>query len=66
VPKVACPMHKKSFSLVDGGCLSGDELQIRTFPVRVDNGMVYVELPPRAELERDLCEGANCHADAAE
>jgi NAD(P)H-dependent nitrite reductase small subunit len=66
VPKVACPMHKKNFSLQDGGCISGEDLQIRTFPVRVEGGMVYVELPPRAELERDLCEAATCHADAAE
>ena len=46
VPKVACPMHKKTFSLTSGECLSGDGLQIETFPVKVEGGFIYVELPP--------------------
>jgi nitrite reductase (NADH) large subunit len=46
VPKVACPLHKKTFSLESGACLSGEEYQIETFPVRVDGDDVYVELPP--------------------
>src|SRR6187402_670602 len=39
-PKVACPFHKKTFSLVDGHCI-GDETceSIRTYPVRVENNM---------------------------
>jgi nitrite reductase (NADH) small subunit len=41
-PKVACPFHKKAFSLRTGSCLSGDEFQIRTYPVRVKAGKVYV------------------------
>jgi nitrite reductase (NADH) small subunit len=42
-PKVACPFHKKTFSLVDGHCLSGDEhLSIKTFPVKVENGYVLI------------------------
>jgi NAD(P)H-dependent nitrite reductase small subunit len=44
-PKVACPMHKKTFSLEDGSCLSGEKYQVVTFPVRVDNGDVFLELP---------------------
>jgi nitrite reductase (NADH) large subunit len=47
-PKVACPMHKKQFSLETGACLSGDDLQVMTFPVKVEEGFVYVELPPAA------------------
>ena len=35
-PKVACPLHKKTFDLRTGACLSGDALEIATFPVRVD------------------------------
>jgi nitrite reductase (NADH) small subunit len=41
-PKVACPFHKKTFSLVTGECLSGDECSIKTFPVKVESGKVYI------------------------
>ena len=41
-PKVACPFHKKTFSLVTGECLSGDECAIKTYPVKVDNELVYI------------------------
>nr|WP_321409984.1 nitrite reductase small subunit NirD [uncultured Carboxylicivirga sp.] len=41
-PKVACPFHKKTFSLKTGGCLSGDDLQIKTYPVKIDKGYVYI------------------------
>jgi nitrite reductase (NADH) large subunit len=45
-PKVACPLHKKTFSLRDGACLSGDPLRVETFPVKVEGDTVLVELPP--------------------
>ena len=41
-PKVACPFHKKTFSLKTGQCLNDDGHQINTFPVKVEEGMVYV------------------------
>ncbi|PJZ56940.1 nitrite reductase small subunit NirD [Leptospira barantonii] len=41
-PKVACPLHKKSFSLKSGECISGESYSVRTFPVMVEDGMVYV------------------------
>lgn len=41
-PKIACPFHKKTFSLQTGACLSGDDYQIRTYPVRVKGGRVYI------------------------
>jgi len=41
-PKVACPFHKKTFSLKTGLCLSGDEYEIKTYPVRVKDGKVFV------------------------
>ncbi|HET9280271.1 MAG TPA: nitrite reductase small subunit NirD [Flavitalea sp.] len=41
-PKVACPFHKKTFSLITGACLSGDEYQIKTYPVKVIGGKVYI------------------------
>ena len=43
-PKVACPFHKKTFSLVTGECLSGDECAIQTYPVKIENGLVYIDV----------------------
>lgn len=42
VPKIACPMHKKTFSLVDGSNLNGEEYSIATYPVKVVNEEVFV------------------------
>ncbi|MCU0327195.1 MAG: nitrite reductase small subunit NirD [Spirosomaceae bacterium] len=43
-PKVACPFHKKTFSLKSGKCLSGDDYEIKTYPVRIEDGMVLVAI----------------------
>jgi nitrite reductase (NADH) large subunit len=50
LPKVACPLHKKTFDLTNGSCLSGDDLSIATFAVRIEGDDVLVELPPIEEL----------------
>ncbi|GAA3573869.1 nitrite reductase small subunit NirD [Snuella lapsa] len=42
VPKVACPMHKKNFSLEDGSNLGGEDLKIATYPVKIKDGNVYI------------------------
>jgi nitrite reductase (NADH) large subunit len=66
VPKVACPLHKKTFSLQDGKCLGEDEYRILTFPVKVVDGWVHVELPDEATTERMIgCEGVACVPEAA-
>lgn len=41
-PKVACPLHKKTFSLEDGSNLTGDDLKIATYPVKIKDGNVYI------------------------
>lgn len=41
-PKVACPFHKKTFSLKTGECLSGDECAIKTYPVKVEGIKVFI------------------------
>ncbi len=41
-PKVTCPFHKKSFSLDSGACLGGGEDSISVFPVKVEDGFVYI------------------------
>ncbi|MDI6033177.1 nitrite reductase small subunit NirD [Flavobacterium sp. LB2P84] len=42
IPKIACPMHKKTFSLVDGSNLNGDDLKIATYPVKIIENEVFV------------------------
>lgn len=42
IPKVSCPLHKKSFSLEDGSSTSGEDLRIATYPVKIDHGNVYI------------------------
>lgn len=41
-PKVACPFHKKAFSLVTGEGLGENEYSIKTWPVKVADGNVYI------------------------
>jgi nitrite reductase (NADH) large subunit len=60
IPKVACPLHKKTFSLDYGTCLSGEDYQVRVFPVKVERDDVYVELPPADELDELLQAGTSC------
>lgn len=44
-PKVACPFHKKTFSLKNGSCLNAEEEKIIVYPVKVVDDFVYVGLP---------------------
>jgi len=41
-PKVACPFHKKSFSLKTGACLSGDDFSIKTYPVKTEGDNIFI------------------------
>ena len=41
-PKIACPFHKKTFSLKTGECLNAEECNITVYPVRVENGYVHI------------------------
>jgi nitrite reductase (NADH) large subunit len=65
--KVACPLHKRTFSLATGAGLSDPQYRIATFPIAVRDGQVWVKLPPPDVLARLLpCrprpEGASCAA----
>jgi nitrite reductase (NADH) small subunit len=42
IPKLSCPMHKKTFSLEDGSNLTGEEYNIATYPVKIEDGIVYI------------------------
>ncbi|MDP1563385.1 MAG: nitrite reductase large subunit NirB [Pirellulaceae bacterium] len=50
-PKVACPLHKKPFSLKSGKCLSGEDYELKVFPVRIVGGEVQLLLPPIQYLD---------------
>ena len=41
-PKVACPFHKKTFSLETGACLSGDDYVLKTYDIKVEGGQVFI------------------------
>jgi nitrite reductase (NADH) small subunit len=41
-PKVACPFHKRTFSLKTGECLNVEECAITVYPVRIENGYVHI------------------------
>ncbi|KAI5866094.1 nitrite reductase [Durotheca rogersii] len=61
-PWVSCPFHKRNFDLGDGSCRNDAALSIATFeaeerPAAAGDGgapMVYVKLPPVAELDAAL------------
>ena len=63
-PKVACPLHKKVFGLDTGACLGGEDYALTTFPVKVDEGRVYLELPPEEQLDAVLGTDRVCSAAA--
>ena len=63
-PKVACPLHKKVFGLETGTCLSGESYELMTFPVKVDDDRVYLELPPEEQLDAFLGTDTVCSAAA--
>jgi len=52
IPKVICPMHKKSFSLQDGKGINEEIYSIQTFKVKVDGDTLLVELPSLENLDR--------------
>jgi nitrite reductase (NADH) large subunit len=59
--KVACPVHKKTFALETGACLSGDDYALRVFPVKVEGDDVYLHLPPVEELDALLATAKTCN-----
>ncbi|MFK7897791.1 MAG: nitrite reductase large subunit NirB [Myxococcota bacterium] len=45
-PKVACPLHKKTFSLASGKGLSDPSFCVKTYPVEVRGDDLFIKLPP--------------------
>lgn len=49
-PKVACPFHKKTFSLEDGRCLNDEhECSLTVYPVRLEDDRVYIGIENSVE-----------------
>ncbi len=59
-PKVACPLHKKNFSLTSGESLNGEAYSIRVFQVRVEGEEVFLDLPPTDVLDQILATEIGC------
>lgn len=59
-PKVACPLHKKTFSLETGKSLQDEDYDIRTFPVKVEDSNVFLELPSTDVLDKLLATEIGC------
>jgi nitrite reductase (NADH) small subunit len=50
-PKIACPFHKKTFSLVDGHCMNDEICEgIKTYPVKVENDQVFIGIEIHSEV----------------
>ncbi|AWV99539.1 nitrite reductase small subunit NirD [Arcticibacterium luteifluviistationis] len=43
-PKVACPFHKKNFSLKTGACMGEEDYQLKTYEIKVEGSDVFVGL----------------------
>jgi anthranilate 1,2-dioxygenase ferredoxin subunit len=42
---IMCPLHGARFELVSGKCLGSAYRDLRSFPLRIENGMIEVSLP---------------------
>lgn len=61
-PKVACPLHKKTFNLQNGEGLSDPRYKIQTFDVKVEQDEIWLLLPPVEDLgfSRHICRWSSC------
>jgi len=65
IAKIACPLHKKTFSLESGACLSGDDYTVQVFAVKVEGDQVYLKLPPPDVLDQQLATEIGCRLATA-
>ena len=43
-PIIACPWHHYEYALKDGQCVTDVSLRIRSYPVTIEDGRVFVDL----------------------
>ena len=70
-PKVACPVHKKTYSLETGKGMSDKDLSIQVFPVKLEGDDVYLQLPSIDALDEvfateKTCNGSCDHSESVE
>jgi 3-phenylpropionate/trans-cinnamate dioxygenase ferredoxin subunit len=51
---VMCPLHGARFELSTGKCIGGTYRNVRTFPIRVIDGMIEVGVPEAKPQNEDL------------
>ena len=51
---VMCPLHGARFEIATGKCLGGTYKPLRTFPLRVADGMIQISLPAHTPDPDDL------------
>src|SRR5689334_8628569 len=44
-PKIASPIYKQCFNLLTGECLDDPTVRIQTFPARVEQGRIELQVP---------------------
>ena len=52
--QIQCPKHGAIFDLTDGHCIGGAYQPLRTFEVRLDGGMVVIEVPDEDPTVHDM------------
>jgi anthranilate 1,2-dioxygenase ferredoxin component len=51
---IMCPLHGARFEVATGACVGGAYRDLRTFPLRTQNGMIEVCVPDAAPGMEDL------------
>jgi anthranilate 1,2-dioxygenase ferredoxin component len=51
---VMCPLHGARFDMASGQCIGGAYRDLRTFPLRIEGGMIEVDVPDTAPGMEDL------------
>ena len=44
---IMCPLHAWKFDTRSGACDADETLRIAVYPVKVDNGVIFADLPER-------------------
>jgi nitrite reductase (NADH) small subunit len=55
---VASPLYKQHFSLQSGACLEDGSISVSTYPVRLQGGMVEIQVAAESGVASDKKQGA--------
>lgn len=51
---IMCPLHGARFDLKSGKCVGGAHRDIRTFPVKIEGGAIWVKTPDKSPAMEEL------------